>query len=257
MPRIRIGPPLPGRTARRRRATRRSARDRRDPLEAGDQCGAPTSTAAASAEPPPRPAPIGIPLRSSMRDVRAERRRAARIARLLSPPGTPAPRRTGDQQRRRDRGAGSRASSWGSLTDDDERVELVVPVGTRADDLQRERELRERVETRTAAASPVVAACASAAHCASSSVSARAAGSMPAIAQHRLGIRSPSSALSTRRSILRRVANPARTSSNMRSGSSTATGGSVAPVEAHERADDLRLRDEHVGGTAPTSSARA
>ena len=199
-----------GRTARRLRAWPRCARRRGSGGATPATVGAPMSTAAASAEPPPSPAPGGMPLCSSIADVRSER--VARPAPRGSCRRSARRRRTRPSPRSTVSAAGRiTSSSCGSLTDTTSIVELVVAVGARARDVQRERELGERVEPAPPGGNPVTSVCASAAHCDSVSVSARARGSMPARwnthSARSGGVRwnAPSSA---RRSILRRVAKP-------------------------------------------------
>ena len=121
-----------------------------------------TSTAAASAEPPPSPAPGGMPLCSSIATVAPQRVGGAHTRGSSSSVGHAGGERA-RHRRSTSRVAGRiTSSSCGSLTDDHERVELVVAVGARAGDVQRERELGERVDARLRRV-PVASACASAA----------------------------------------------------------------------------------------------
>ena len=78
-----------GRTARRRRASAAIRSTSRKWTSTPATAGAPMSTAAASAEPPPSPAPGGMPLCSSIADVRAARVAPPAHARFVPSAGTP------------------------------------------------------------------------------------------------------------------------------------------------------------------------
>ena len=212
--------------------------------------GAPTSTAAASAEPPPSPAPVGMPLCNSMLDVRARAPTRRARARFVSSVGTPSACGPGHRDRRRRPRAGSptrRAARSPTTTSASSSwyPSARVPVTCN------ESVSLANASRRASEAHPVDSACASAAHCESVSVSARALGSMPGQLERRARLDRRARALSARRSILRRVAKPARTSSNIRSGSATATGGVAWRCSRTSALSTFGLRDEHRGRHVP------
>src|SRR5262249_4747397 len=141
-----------------------------------------------------------------------------------------------------------------------ERLEFVKAVGApEAEHPQRQRELGERCRAdmpEVRGAHSVVPARANAAHCSSPSDSARARGSTPASVSASV-VRSPSAGRNVLRNILRRWANPARTSSKSRSRDGTSTGGASRRTSSTSAESTFGTGTNTARGTIPTILASA
>src|SRR5581483_4891256 len=211
----------------------------------------PTSVPAASADPPPRPAPAGIDLWSEMSRPDAahgpgssssaaasSRSRAARAARFVSSAGTPTTARP-DSRTRTPNGGWIRrpTTSCGSRSETTSASRSWYPSGRRPSTRNDSVSLA-RASTRT---SRVIRPPRPGRPAAASTSSAR----------------SPSAGRSAWRSVLRRWANPARASPNRASGEGTSTGGAARRSKRTTAESTFGRGTNTVGGTVPTTAAVA